>query len=211
MAFKSWYVPLVIAIIVLVISAGFALGGPQIGLPLGALVAAIMITVAVRQKPDERIEPPPPSDSAAHILVVIGRPLEEISTTEAVGRAIEAAEDEIEYHSWHNETQVLVLAPARIGFLDRWASDFRRARADAQRNLVVSVASLAKAEIGAEARVGDDDLIQATEDQLRDFPATRVILVTGPPEEDPAGERAATDLNRRLAVPLTRVISGTAP
>ena len=80
----------------------------------------------------------------------------------------------------------------------------------AQRNLVVSVASLAKAEIGAEARVGDNDLIQATEDQLRDFPATRVILVTGPPEEDQAGEHAAKELNRRLAVPLIRVISGTA-
>lgn len=207
---KSWLIPLAVAAIVLVISAGFALGGPQIGLPLGALAAAVMITLAVRQKPDEPIQPPLPADTAAHILIVIGRPLEQIATTEAVSRAIEAAEDDMAHTEWPDHTQVLVLAPARISFLDRWASDFSRARAAAQRNLVVSVASLAKAEIGAEARVGDDDLVQATEDQLRDFPATRVILVTGRPEEDLPGERAATELQRRLAVPLIRVVSDAA-
>lgn len=210
MGSKTWLAPIAVALIVLVISAGFALGGPQIGLPLGALVAAILVTVAIRQKPDEVIKPPPPRDTAAHILVVIGHPLEQISATEAVSHAIAAAERAMSHTEWPDQTQVLVLAPARIGFLDRWASDFRRSRARAQRNLVVSVASLAKAEIGAEARVGDDDLVQATEDQLRDFPATRVILVTGSPKDDPAGERAAAELDRRLAVPLTRVISEAA-
>lgn len=208
---RAWYAPAAVFLIVLIVSAGFALGGPQIGLPLGALAGAILLVVAVSRKPDEPIEPPHPADTAAHILVVIGRPVEQISTTEAVSRAIEAAELEARSFASHENARVRVLAPARIGFLDRWASDFRRARDGAQRNLVISVASLARAEIGAEARVGDDDLVQATEDQLRDFPATRVILVTGSPEEDRAGEKAAIELRRRLAVPLTRVISGTAP
>ena len=52
--------------------------------------------------------------------------------------------------------------------------------------------------------------IQATEDQLRSYPATEVIFVTGPPEADEAGEHAVSDLRGRLRVPLRRVIdSGT--
>lgn len=206
---KSWHFPAALALIVIVISAGFAIGGPQFGLPMGALLAAALIVLTIRQKPFEPIRPPRPRDSAAHILILIGHPLEESIATETVGLAIEAAEAEFPDSIWPDHTEVLVLAPARTSFLDRWATDFSRARDTAQRNLVVSVASLAKAEIGAEARVGDQDLIQAAEDQLRDFPATSVILVTGTAEDDPQGERAANELNRRLAVPFTRVVGGS--
>ena len=94
---------------------------------------------------------------------------------------------------------MLVLAPARIGFLDRWASDLEGARREAQRRLVITVASLAKAGVVAEARVGDEDLVQAVEDQLQSFAATDVILVTGDAEEDPAGEAAASELERAAA------------
>lgn len=205
MGSRSWLIPLAVVVVVLVISAGFAFGGPQIGLPLGALAAALMIVIAINQKPFEPIEPPPPPDSAAHVLVVVGRPLDDVAATETVTAAIEAAEAELPETNWPDQTEVLVLAPASTRFLDRWATDFSAAREAAQRRLVVSVASLARAEIGAEARVGDQDLVQATEDQLRDFPATRVILVTGPPGEDTRGDRAAADLERRLSVPLTRV------
>lgn len=205
---KGWHAPVAVALIVIVISAGFAAGGPQIGLPLGALVAALLIIFAIRQKPFELISPPRPADGSAHILVVIGQALEDADAIDAVSSAVETAEKELAEPTWPDHTEVLVLAPARTGFLDRWATDFRRARETAQRNLVVSIASLAKAHIGAEARVGDQDLVQATEDQLRSFPATRVVLVTGSPETDPRGEQAAAELTRRLAVPLTRVVSG---
>ena len=204
---KGWHIPVAVALIVVVISVGFAAGGPQIGLPLGALVAAIIITLAVRQKPFELISPTVPTDATAHILVVIGQALEDLAAIDAVSAAVEEAESGLTGSSWPDSAEVLVLAPARTGFLDRWATDFKQARETAQRNLVVSIASLAKADIGAEARVGDHDLVQAIEDQLRSFPATRVVLVTGPPETDARGERAATELTRRLAVPLTRVVS----
>jgi len=106
---------------------------------------------------------------------------------------------------------VLVLSPARLGFLDRWASDLEGARRQAQRRLVVTVASLAKAGIAAEARVGDESLVQAVEDQLQSFPATEVVLVTGAAAEDPEGEAAAADLGSRLRVELRRVeVSGRA-
>ena len=47
------------------------------------------------------------------------------------------------------------------------------AREAAQRNLVATVAALAKAGIDAEARVGDEDVVQAVEDQLQTYPADR--------------------------------------
>jgi hypothetical protein len=63
----------------------------------------------------------------------------------------------------------------------------------------------------AEARVGDEDLVQAVEDQLRSFAATDVILVTGSAEEDPAAEAAATELKRRLRAEFRRLtVSGPA-
>jgi hypothetical protein len=93
---------------------------------------------------------------------------------------------------------VLVLAPARIGFLDRWASDLERARREAQQNLVITVASLAKAGLAAEARVGDEDLVQAVEDALGEFAATDVVLVTGGDAEDPGAAMAAAELAARL-------------
>ncbi len=74
------------------------------------------------------------------------------------------------------EDEVRVLVPARIGFLDRWASDVEGARHRAQQRLVVTVAALAKAGVAAEARVGDEDIVQAVEDQLQSYPATEVVL-----------------------------------
>jgi hypothetical protein len=96
--------------------------------------------------------------------------------------------------------EVLVLAPARIGFLDRWASDVEGARQAAQRNLVVTVAALAKAGIAAEARVGDEDVVQATEDQLQSFAASDVVLV-----EDGETDDAAAELDARLRAEFHRV------
>jgi len=96
------------------------------------------------------------------------------------------------------EADVLILAPARIGFLDRWASDVEGARRKAQQSLVITVASLAKAGVSAEARVGDEDLVQAVEDQLQSFPATSVVLATAGAEEDPDASDAAQELGSRL-------------
>ena len=45
----------------------------------------------------------------------------------------------------------------------------------------MTVAALAKAGIVAEARVGDEDVVQAVEDQLQSYPATEVVLVSARP------------------------------
>ena len=81
-----------------------------------------------------------------------------------------------------------------------------RPASEAQRKLVLSVASLGKADVAAEAAVGDEDLVQAVEDRLREYPADEVILVTGTPAEDPDGDRAAAELGERLRQPFERVI-----
>ena len=89
--------------------------------------------------------------------------------------------------------------PPSQGKLGRWATDVTKARAEAQRRLVVSVAALGKADLTARASVGDDDPVLAVEDALHEFAASEVILVTGPPAEDAAGERAAAELQSRSA------------
>lgn len=104
-------------------------------------------------------------------------------------------------------SEVLVLAPAHIGFLDRWASDVEAARSDAQRRLVVSVAALAAAGIEAEARVGDEDVVQAVEDQLGSFAATEVILVSPGGSENKAASAAAEELRTRLQVDFRWIAS----
>jgi hypothetical protein len=60
------------------------------------------------------------------------------------------------------------------------------------------VAALAKAGISAEARVGDEDIVQAVEDQLQSFPATAVVLVSGSAAEDEAAYEAGRELRSRL-------------
>jgi uncharacterized membrane protein len=69
------------------------------------------------------------------------------------------------------------------------------ARHRAQQRLVVSVAALAKAGVAAEARVGDEDIVQAVEDQLQSYPATAVVLVS---DEGEAEREAAEELRSRL-------------
>jgi hypothetical protein len=101
----------------------------------------------------------------------------------------------------------MILAPVRIGFLDRWASDLEPAREEAQKTLVISVASLAKVGVVAEARVGDEDIVQAVEDLVGSFKATEVVLVTGSDEEDPAAADAAVELADRLRTGFRRLVA----
>jgi predicted TIM-barrel enzyme len=140
------------------------------------------------------------------VLIVVSRPLDEPAAIDEIVRRVPGARTASE-----GPAEVLVLSPAQVGFLDRWASDVEAARREAQERLVITVASLAKAGVAAEARVGDEDLVQAVEDQLQSFAATDVILVTGTAAEDPAGEAAATELEQRLRAEFRRLtLSGRA-
>lgn len=194
-----WKIPLVVTAIAVPIAVLFWLGGPAMGVAAGALAAVAIVVVAVRQRPRGPIGAQK-DEGADRVLIVVGDPLEDPAAIEEVATAVRASQAEA----------VMVLAPARIGFLERWASDVEAARRDAQRRLVISVASLAAAGVEAEARVGDEDVVQAVEDQLGSFAATEVILVSSRSEHDHAVAAAASELRSRLRGNFRLVLSDPA-
>jgi hypothetical protein len=195
----AWKLPTIVAAIAVSIVAGFYLGGPGLGMAVGALAAATIVTIAVRNPPRRPIVPPPPRDLRRHILLVLGRPLEDGGAIEAIANVARGTKGE-------EPAEIVVVAPCRSRFLARWTSDLAPGKQQAERDLVVSVASLAKAEIDAAAQIGDEDLVQTVEDSLRSFPATEVILVTGAPDRDASGNAAAEDLRDRLQPPLRHLV-----
>jgi hypothetical protein len=191
---------LVFAIVVPIVLAT-ALGGPGVGLALAALAAVAIVYWAVQMRPRGGIGEAPDVQVRRRLLVVVGLPVEDAATTAAI--AAEAGID-----GSRDLAEVMVLAPLRIGFLDRWASDLEPAREEAQKTLVISVASLARVGVVAEARVGDEDIVQAVEDQVGSYAATEVILVTAPDAEDPDAARAAAELAGRLRTGFRRLVAG---
>lgn len=148
LAVASWKLPLVVAAIAVPIIAAFYVS-PGLGLAAGALAALVIVVVAARQRPRGAIGRPVTQVGRRCLLVVATSPVEDQATIREISRiANEGAEI---------AGDVLVISPARIGFLDRWASDVDGARREAQKRLVITVASLARAGLAAEARVGDDE------------------------------------------------------
>jgi hypothetical protein len=192
-----WKLPLIVAAIALPVVVGFYLGGPGVGVAVGALAAASLIVIAVSQRPRGPIGELP-DDDRHHVLLVVTRPVDDPEDVKQVVTAAGLGRDEGE--------SVLVLAPARIGFLDRWASDVEGSRQRAQENLVTTVAALAKAGVVAEARVGDEDVVQAVEDQLHSFAADEVILVSGDAEEGESTQGAADELEERLRAEFRHLV-----
>ena len=193
-----WKLPALVAGIAVPTVAAFYLGGPGVGVAVGALAAVAIVVVAVRARPRGAIGESPSAASRRRLLVVVTLPLEDRAAIAAIAADAGAGEGE-------PAAEVLVLAPVRIGFLDRWASDVEGARRQAQRNLVISVASLATAGVAAEARVGDEDLVQAVEDTVGEYAATEVVLVTARDREDPGAAHAAAELEERLRARFRRL------
>ncbi|MFL5834111.1 MAG: hypothetical protein ACJ76B_09035 [Solirubrobacterales bacterium] len=192
-----WKIPLVVAAIAVPIAVSFLTVGPALGMAAGALAAVAIVAVAASQKPRGTIGSEDGAD-VRRVLVVVDDPLEDADAVEEIAAAVRG----------NGASEVMVLAPARIGFLDRWASDVEAARREAQRRLVISVASLATAGVEAEARVGDEDVVQAVEDQLGSFPASEVILVSAGGEEGHAAAAAASELRSRLRAKFRLVATG---
>jgi hypothetical protein len=195
-----WKLPLIVVAIVAPIVFAFAVGGAGVGVAMGALSAVAILVVAARQRPLGPIGAAPAGDGRRHVLLVVTCPVEEPGDVKRI--AGEAGLDRS-----GEDADVLVLAPAKIGFLDRWTSDIEGARQEAQQNLVATVAALAKAGIAAEARVGDEDIVQAVEDQVQSFPADEVVLVDAGSAEDERGA-AASELRSRLRAEFRQVVVG---
>lgn len=183
-----WKLPLIVAALAVPIVGAFALGGGGVGVAVGALAAVTLVVVAARQRPRGPIGEPPGPGEPRRILLLVTHAVEAPAEVQRIVAAVGLDEEPA-------DAEVLVLAPAQIGFLDRWTSDVEGARQAAQENLVITVAALAKAGIVAEARVGDEDVVQAAEDQLGSFAAGDVVLVSGIGEAD---AEAAAELGSRL-------------
>jgi hypothetical protein len=191
----AWKPPLIVAAIAVSIVGGFYLGGPGLGMAVGAMAATAIVVMAIRHPPLHPIVPAAAADLRDHLLVVIGDPLEDAETIERIADLARGDESD------RPAAEVLVVVPTRHRFLDRWTSDLGPARDRAQRTLVVSLASLARAKVAATAGIGDEDLVQTVEDRLRSYPASVVILVSDPADGD-AAEGAARELKSRLRTPF---------
>ncbi len=192
---RSWMLPLIVAALAVPIIAGFAVGGPPIGLALGAAAVAVLLVVAATTRYDEPIETVSSPDLRYRLLVVAEEAIDDPATIERIAEIGDAGRAVLDRAQ---EPQVLVLAPARISRLDRWASDLAGAREAAGRALAVSLAALAAAGIDARGRVGDPDPVQAITDELLSFPAREVVLVAGPG----LGAAEAEEVGRRLDRPV---------
>jgi hypothetical protein len=186
-----WKLPLWVGAIVVFIVGGVLVGGPGAGLGIGSLAGVLLVYWAVRMRPRGGIGEAPDPLLRRRLLVVVSRPVEDPVTTAAIA-------DQAGIDGSHDLAEVLILAPVRVSFVDRWMSNLEPARRAAQETLVLSVASLAKAGVVAEGRVGDEDIIQAVEDQVGSFRATDVVLVTATEDEDPSAADAAAELAKRL-------------
>ncbi|MBN8866889.1 MAG: hypothetical protein J0H98_05000 [Solirubrobacterales bacterium] len=184
---KSWQPPLILIVLIVPAALGFALAGPGLGLSIAGLSLVALAVVAMLVIPRDPIGRTPRPELARRLLVVTTFPIEDAASIQRVADEVRLGFDE-------NDSEVRLLTPATNTFLRRWATDLERARDRAQRDLVVSVASLTLAGVDASARVGDEDLVQAVEDELASFDATEVFLLTrGDPDS-----QAAAQLRERL-------------
>src|SRR3954464_125492 len=190
----AWKLPLIVAGICVSIVAAFYVGGPGMGVAEGSIVAGIIVVMAVRHPPLHPIVPPPPSDLREHLLVVVEEPLEDGTAIERIAAA------SVPFDPTDPEPEARVVAPAHNRFLDRWACAVGPGRERAQRSLVLTLASLARAGVDANARIGDEDIVQTLTDQPRDYPATEGFLLTRPGRE--AATAAVEELRSRLHAPF---------
>jgi hypothetical protein len=190
----AWKLPPIVAGIALPIVGGFYIGGPGLGMAVGALAAATIVVLAVRQPPLHPIVPAPAADLRDRILVVLEGEVDEMALAESLLRRTGTGPGRA-------APEIVLVAPCRQGFLDRWASNLGPGRERAQHDLVHAVAALAAAGIAATARVGDEDIVQTVEDELRSYAATELVLAGGASGNED-GEAAVRDLKERLRIPL---------
>ena len=189
MRFRPYAIPLIIALICSSIVASMALAGlvgAGLGMAVGAVAATALVVFASRARPDRRIEVAESDDEGHRVLVVaVGE-----ATSEAAQRIAELV---------GSATDVRIVVPVPSHRLDRWMSAEDDARRDAQARLARSAGTLVAAGLPVSGSVGDHDPAQALEDELRNFAADEVVLLTA------NGKDPLAKVESRLKLPLRRV------
>ena len=188
--FRPFAIPLLIFVICAAVAAAMALSGTEVGaglgMAVGALAATSLIAFAARAKPEMRVEVAAPGDAARRVLVMaVAEP-----TPQAAERVAELA---------GSATDVRIVVPVPSHRLDRWLSAEDEARHEAEARLARSAGALTAAGLPVSGSVGDHDPAQALEDELRDFAADEVVLLTGD------GKDPLAKVEGRLGIPLRRV------
>jgi hypothetical protein len=105
-----------------------------------------------------------------------------------------------------------VLAPILTSRSHYWASDVDREQAEAQQRLEASLAWAIEHGFAAKGEVGDADPLIAIEDELRDFGADEVIVVTHPGERTSRlANRMVGHLERELDIPVRQIVVAGEP
>lgn len=186
-----------------------------LGLLTTALVGVVVFALALvigaiaylrADNPDQRTplrdaerdsHPHGPPAGTRHVLVVANETLE----GDDLCKRITAAGD--------RPVEVDVLAPVLTSHTHYTMSDIDGESTKAQRRLERSLAWAKNHGIQARGEVGDPNPTTALEDQLRDFGADEVIVVTHPRERETWQEHGELErLRRELDVPVAHVVIG---
>jgi hypothetical protein len=189
MRFKPFAIPLIIAAICVPIVAAMAAAGAfgaGLGMAVGALAATSLVAFAARSRPDQTLEVAPSRDAGHRVLVIA---VDEVSAGSAERIADLAG----------SASDVRLVVPVPSHRLDRWLSAEDDARREAEGRLARSAGALVAAGLPVSGSVGDANAAQALEDELHDFAADEVILLTAD------GKDPLSKIESRLGLPLRRV------
>jgi hypothetical protein len=187
--FRPLAIPLILVAICGSIVGAMALGGilgAGIGVAVGAVAATALVVFASQAKPDRRLEVAEAADTGHRVLV--------IAVTEATAGSAQRIADLA-----GSATDVRLVVPVPSHRLDRLMSAEDDARREAEGCLARSAGALVAAGLPVSGSVGDHDPAQAMEDELRDFAADEVVLLTA------NGKDPLAKVESRLGLPLRRV------
>jgi hypothetical protein len=188
--FRSFAIPLIIAVICVSVAAAMSLSGTELGaglgMAVGALAATSLIVFAARAKPQRRLEVASSTEAGHRVLV--------LAVAEATPKSAQRIAD-----ITGSPSDVRLLVPVPSHRLDRWLSAEDEARHEAEARLAHSAGVLVAAGLPVSGSVGDADPAQALEDELRGYPANEVVLLTDG-DKDPLAK-----IESRLGIPLRRV------
>ena len=105
-----------------------------------------------------------------------------------------------------------VLSPVMASRTHQWAGDVDQEREQARVRLEASLAWAIQQGFVANGKVGDPDAMVAIEDELRDFGADEVVIVTHPRERTSwLANRMLSHLQKQLEVPVREIVMGGEP
>jgi hypothetical protein len=189
MRFRPFAIPAIIAVICASIVASMALAGlvgAGLGMAVGAIAATALVVFASRAKPNRRLEVAESTDAGHRVLVV--------AVAEATADSAQRIADLVGAPS-----DVRLVVPVPSHRLDRWMSAEDGARRTAEGQLARSAGALVAAGLPVSGSVGDHDPAQALEDELHDFAADEVLLLTD------NGKDPLAKVESRIGIPLRRV------